>query len=108
MNCWCADHYQVVFLGGVSTGLPHGAQNYVKPGGRSAYANTGEWATRAIKESKLFGDTVVVASSETGISATSQGLHHSGGHHCPLHQQQHHFRHAVESSSQVAHPGRAI
>ncbi len=59
------DHYQVVFLGGgASLGFHMVPMNYMKVGGRSAYVNTGEWATRAIKESKLIGDTVVVASSE--------------------------------------------
>ena len=59
------DHYQVVFLGGgASMGFHMVPQNYLKPGGKSAYANTGEWATRAIKEAKMAGETVVVASSE--------------------------------------------
>ncbi|HQW86968.1 MAG TPA: 3-phosphoserine/phosphohydroxythreonine transaminase [Flavobacteriales bacterium] len=59
------DHYQVVFLGGgASLGFHMVPLNFMKVGGRSAYLNTGEWATRAIKESKLIGDTVVVASSE--------------------------------------------
>ena len=59
------DHYQVVFLGGgASMGFHMVPQNYMKVGGKSAYANTGEWASRAIKESKLAGETVVVASSE--------------------------------------------
>ncbi len=59
------EHYQVIFLGGgASMGFHMVPQNYMKPGGKSAYANTGEWATRAIKESKLFGETLVVASSE--------------------------------------------
>lgn len=59
------DHYQVVFLGGgASMGFHMVPQNYMRANGKSAYANTGEWATRAIKESKLFGETLVVASSE--------------------------------------------
>jgi phosphoserine aminotransferase len=59
------DHYQVVFLGGgASLGFHMIPQNYMRIGGKAAYANTGEWASRAIKESKLAGDTVVVASSE--------------------------------------------
>ncbi len=59
------DHYQVVFLGGgASLGFHMVPQNYMKVGGKAAYANTGEWATRAIKESRLFGETLVVASSE--------------------------------------------
>lgn len=59
------DHYQVVFLGGgASLGFHMVPQNYMKVGGKAAYANTGEWAGRAIKESKLAGETLVVASSE--------------------------------------------
>jgi phosphoserine aminotransferase len=59
------EHYEVVFLGGgASMGFHMIPHNYLKNGGRSAYANTGEWATRAIKEAKLAGDTLVVASSE--------------------------------------------
>ncbi len=58
-------HYEVVFLGGgASMGFHMVPLNYLRDGGRSAYANTGEWATRAIKEAKLAGDTLVVASSE--------------------------------------------
>ncbi|MBV6405701.1 MAG: 3-phosphoserine/phosphohydroxythreonine transaminase [Flavobacteriales bacterium] len=59
------DRYQVVFLGGgASLGFHMVPQNYLKVGGKGAYVNTGEWATRAIKEGRLAGDTVVVASSE--------------------------------------------
>ena len=57
--------YQVVFLGGgASMGFHMIPQNYLRPGGKSAYVHTGEWAGRAIKEAKLAGETVVVASSE--------------------------------------------
>ena len=59
------DTYQVVFLGGgASLGFHMVPLNYMKIGGKAAYANTGEWATRAIKESQLIGNTTVVASSE--------------------------------------------
>lgn len=59
------DNYQVVFLGGgASMGFHMIPQNYLKVGGKSAYANTGEWSTRAIKEAKMAGETLVVASSE--------------------------------------------
>lgn len=59
------DHYQVVFLGGgASMGFHMIPQNYLKVDGKSAYANTGEWSTRAIKEAKMAGETLVVASSE--------------------------------------------
>jgi phosphoserine aminotransferase len=58
-------HYQTVFLGGgASMGFHLVPQNFMKAGGRAAYANTGEWAKRAIKEAKLAGEAVVVASSE--------------------------------------------
>ena len=59
------DHFEVVFLGGgASLGFHMVPLNYMKVGGKSAYVNTGEWASRAIKESKLIGDTQVLASSE--------------------------------------------
>ena len=59
------DNYQVVFLGGgASMGFHMIPQNYLNVGGKSAYANTGEWSTRAIKEAKMAGETLVVASSE--------------------------------------------
>ncbi|MBK7269144.1 MAG: 3-phosphoserine/phosphohydroxythreonine transaminase [Flavobacteriales bacterium] len=59
------ENYQVVFLGGgASLGFHMVPLNYMKIGGKAAYANTGEWASRAVKESKLVGETLVVASSE--------------------------------------------
>lgn len=59
------DRYQVVFLGGgASLGFHMVPLNYLRIGGKAAYVNTGEWASRAIKESKLVGETVVVASSQ--------------------------------------------
>lgn len=58
-------HYQTVFLGGgASMGFHLVPQNLMKVDGKGAYVNTGEWATRAIKEAKLAGNAVVVASSE--------------------------------------------
>ena len=57
------DDYAVIFLqGGASTQfamLPH---NFLHT--KAAYLNTGVWATRAIKEAKHYGETIVVASSE--------------------------------------------
>ncbi len=59
------DHYQVVFLGGgASMGFHLVPQNFMRTGGKGAYAHTGEWSKRAIAEAKLAGDAVVVASSE--------------------------------------------
>jgi phosphoserine aminotransferase len=46
----------------------------MRTGGKSAYVNTGEWATRAIKESRLVGETQVIASSEDrNFSYTPKG-----------------------------------
>ena len=39
-------------------------QNLMKVGGKAAYLDTGTWANNAIKEAKLFGETVVVSSSK--------------------------------------------
>lgn len=58
-------HYETIFLGGgASMGFHLVPQNFMKPGGKGAYAHTGEWSKRAIKEAKIAGEAVVVASSE--------------------------------------------
>jgi len=55
--------YSVLFLGGGAS-----TQFYMIPynllNKKAAYLNTGSWATKAIKEAKLFGEAVEVASSE--------------------------------------------
>lgn len=57
--------YSVVFLqGGASLGFYMAALNYMKEGGKSAYANTGVWSTSAIKEAKKAGNVHLAASSE--------------------------------------------
>lgn len=57
------EHYKVVFLqGGASLQFSMVPQNLLNT--KAAYLNTGTWASKAIKDAKLFGDTVVVASSE--------------------------------------------
>lgn len=57
--------YDVLFLqGGASLGFHMVPMNLMREGGKAAYANTGEWATRAIKDARLVGTTEVVASSE--------------------------------------------
>src|SRR6056297_956812 len=57
--------YSVLFLqGGASTQflmVPYNLMNK-----KSAYLNTGSWATKAIKEAKFFGEVVEVASSKDG------------------------------------------
>ena len=54
--------YQVLFLGGgASTQFFHVPYNFLQT--KAAYLDTGAWSNKAIKEAKLFGETVVVASS---------------------------------------------
>ncbi|MFP4488188.1 MAG: 3-phosphoserine/phosphohydroxythreonine transaminase [Bacteroidales bacterium] len=55
--------YHVLFLGGgASTQFTMVPMNLMS--GKSAYLNTGSWASKAIKEAGLFGEVDVVASSE--------------------------------------------
>lgn len=55
--------YSVLFLqGGASTQFLMAAYNLLNS--KAAYLNTGTWSSKAIKEAKLFGDLVEVASSK--------------------------------------------
>ncbi len=55
--------YSVLFLqGGASTQFLMAAYNLLNT--KAAYLNTGTWSSKAIKEAKLFGDLVEVASSK--------------------------------------------
>jgi phosphoserine aminotransferase len=57
--------YQALFLaGGASLEFLMVPYNLMKENGKAAYLDTGTWASSAIKEAKLFGETVVVASSK--------------------------------------------
>ena len=57
--------YSVLFLqGGASTEFVMAPYNLLKIGGKAAYLDTGSWSSKAIKEAKVFGETVVVASSK--------------------------------------------
>lgn len=57
--------YSVLFLqGGASLEFLMVANNLMKINGKAAYLDTGSWSSKAIKEAKLFGETVVVASSK--------------------------------------------
>lgn len=57
------DGYHVLFLGGgASTQFLMVPYNLFKK--KAAYLNTGNWAKKAIKEAKFFGDVDIVASSE--------------------------------------------
>ncbi|MBN1449006.1 MAG: 3-phosphoserine/phosphohydroxythreonine transaminase [Bacteroidetes bacterium] len=58
-----ADEYAVLFLGGgASMQFAMLPMNFLHA--KADYINTGEWSTKAIKEAKLLGNCVVVASSE--------------------------------------------
>ncbi|MBN2174056.1 MAG: 3-phosphoserine/phosphohydroxythreonine transaminase [Bacteroidales bacterium] len=57
------DGYSVVFLGGGAS-LQFAMVPFNLLNKKAAYLNTGEWATKAIKEARLFGEVNVVASSE--------------------------------------------
>ena len=57
--------YSVLFLqGGASLEFLMVPYNLLKVGGKAAYLDTGAWSSKAIKEAKAFGETVVVASSK--------------------------------------------
>jgi phosphoserine aminotransferase len=57
--------YTALFLhGGASTEFLLTPYNLMKINGKAAYTNTGAWSEKAIKEAKLFGEVVVVGSSE--------------------------------------------
>jgi phosphoserine aminotransferase len=55
--------YSVIFLGGGAS-LQFAMVPYNMLETKAAYLNTGEWATKAIKEAKFFGEVITVASSE--------------------------------------------
>lgn len=59
------DNYKVLFLGGgASLQFAMVPYNLLRTEGTAGYVNTGVWASKAIKEAKLIGNTQVVASSE--------------------------------------------
>ena len=59
------DNYKVLFLGGgASLQFAMVPYNLLRTEGTAGYMNTGVWASKAIKEAKMIGNTLVVASSE--------------------------------------------
>jgi phosphoserine aminotransferase len=57
--------YTALFLGGgASTQFTLLPMNYLKEGDTADYINTGEWASKAIKEAKRYGTVNVASSSE--------------------------------------------
>ncbi len=59
------DDYEVMYLGGgASMQFAMVPYNLLTEQGFAAYVNTGVWASKAIKEAKIVGNTKVIASSE--------------------------------------------
>ena len=59
------DNHKVLFLhGGASTQFMQVPMNLLDPKDSAAYADTGVWSSKAIKEAKLFGKVDVVCSSK--------------------------------------------
>lgn len=59
------DDYEVMYLGGgASLQFAMVPYNLLRDNGSAAYVNTGVWASKAIKEAKMIGNTQVIASSE--------------------------------------------
>lgn len=57
--------YSALFLqGGASLEFLMVPYNLLPEGGKSSYLNTGTWSSKAIKEAKLFGEVVEIASSK--------------------------------------------
>ena len=59
------DRFDVLYLqGGASLGFLTAAMNFIPDGGQAAYADTGTWSAKAIKEAKHAGRVDVVTSSK--------------------------------------------
>src|SRR3954471_11345448 len=59
------DEYEVLYLGGgASMQFAMVPYNLLRTDGSAAYVSTGVWASKAIKEAKIIGNTNVIASSE--------------------------------------------
>lgn len=59
------DDFEVIFLGGgASLQFAMVPYNLLRTEGKAGYVNTGVWASKAIKEAKIIGNTQVLASSE--------------------------------------------
>ncbi len=60
-----SDRYHVLFMGGgASTQFAMIPMNFLAPGKKAAYVDTGTWSSKAIKEAQLLGEVVLAASSK--------------------------------------------
>ena len=65
------ENYEVLFLtGGASSQFFMTAMNLLPEGEKAGYLDTGTWSTKAIKEAKIFGEILTLASSK------EQGFNH--------------------------------
>jgi len=73
-----ADEYAVIFIGGgASLQFAMVPMNFLQK--KADYVNTGEWASKAIKEAKLLGEVVEVASSKsTNFNQLPKNIKYSG------------------------------
>lgn len=71
------DTYAIIFLGGgASLQFDMVPMNFLNEHETAGYVNTGVWASRAIKEAKLFGNVRVLATSEeTNFDHVPKGYH---------------------------------
>ena len=59
------DRFEILYLqGGASLAFLTAAMNLLPEGGKAAYADTGTWSAKAIKEAKHAGHVDVVTSSK--------------------------------------------
>ena len=60
-----SDRFDILYLqGGASLAFLTSAMNFLPEGGQAAYADTGTWSAKAIKEAKHAGQVDVVTSSK--------------------------------------------
>lgn len=80
------EEYAVLFLsGGASTQFFMAPMNLLGPDQKAAYADTGTWASKAIKEARLFGHVDVVASSKDKKYTFIPKVHPVSADHVYLH-----------------------
>ncbi len=62
------EEYDVIFVqGGASSHFSMVPYNILPQGAKAAYLDTGVWSAKAIKEAKIYGEPIVVASSKESI-----------------------------------------
>lgn len=71
------DNYKILFMtGGASTQFAMLPMNFLAADKQAAYVHTGAWASKAISEAKMIGQTVVAASAEADQYMKMPSLDH--------------------------------